>query len=74
MKKWNSPEINSIDISSTEHDWLGLYKDGGYIGDGEISGHLTWDKPSCPDNGPSNSTPSPAPDSIPSSDPTYRTS
>ena len=46
MKKWNAPAIEGIEISQTEHKWLGIYRDGGYIGDGEVSGHLTWDKPS----------------------------
>ena len=48
MKKWNAPAINCVDINKTEHNWLGLYRDGGYIGDGEVSGHLQWDKPECP--------------------------
>ena len=53
MKKWVNPDINAVAISKTEHNWLGLYRDGGYIGDGEISGHLQWCKPTCPEN-PSN--------------------
>lgn len=44
MKKWNTPEINELSIKETEHNWTGIYRDGGYIGDGEISGHLSWDK------------------------------
>lgn len=45
MKKYNSPEIIELKISQTEHDWFGIYWDGGYIGDGEVSGHLSWDEP-----------------------------
>ena len=45
MKKWNAPEVVKLDIAQTAHKWTGIYKDGGYIGDGVISGHLSWDKP-----------------------------
>lgn len=45
MKKWNAPEVVKLDIAQTAHKWTGIYKDGGYIGDGIISGHLSWDKP-----------------------------
>ena len=46
MKKmWQAPEISELDISETAHNWTGIYRDGGYIGDGVISGHLSWDKP-----------------------------
>lgn len=47
MKKWEAPSIAELDISKTEQNWTGIYRDGGYIGDGQISGHLTWD-PSDP--------------------------
>lgn len=52
MKKWNKPEINELSISETAHKWTGIYSDGGYIGDGVISGHLSWTKPEAkqPDN------------------------
>lgn len=49
MKKWETPSIAELDISKTEHRWTGIYSDGGYIGDGTISGHLSWDKPADPD-------------------------
>ena len=45
MKKWNTPKIEALDLQETAHDWLGIYRDGGYVGDGEISGHLSWTKP-----------------------------
>lgn len=45
MKKWNAPAMEELNINETAHDWFGSYRDGGYIGDGEISGHLSWDKP-----------------------------
>ncbi|MCQ2537274.1 MAG: hypothetical protein MJ124_02625 [Lachnospiraceae bacterium] len=49
MKNWTAPEVAVLEISETAHNWTGIYRDGGYIGDGEISGHLSWSKPS--DNG-----------------------
>lgn len=42
MEKWEMPEVAELKIGETEHRWLGIYRDGGYIGDGEISGHLGW--------------------------------
>ena len=45
MKKWNKPEIEAVDIKETAHGWTGLFRDGGYLGDGELSGHLTWSLP-----------------------------
>ncbi len=39
MKKWEAAEIDCLDISNTEHEFK--FKpswDGGYLGDGEISG------------------------------------
>ena len=45
MKKWNTPVVEELSISATEHRWTGIYGDGGYIGDGVVSGHLSWDKP-----------------------------
>ena len=39
MKKWNNPEIVALDLSSTEHQWFpSCSRDGGYLGDGKISG------------------------------------
>lgn len=51
MAKWNKPEIEELGIEATEHKWIGIYRDGGYIGDGEISGHLSWEKPSQSESG-----------------------
>lgn len=48
MKNWNNPVIEEVDIKDTAHNLFGLYGDGGYIGDGIISGHLTFDKPTKP--------------------------
>jgi len=48
MKNWNTPAIESLEVAETAHDWFGYYKDGGYIGDGQISGHLQKEKPECP--------------------------
>ncbi len=48
MKKWNAPSVEELNINETAHNWTGIYRDGGYIGDGEISGHLSWDKPENP--------------------------
>ena len=31
MKKWQTPTIQALDINRTEHNWTGIYKDGGYI-------------------------------------------
>lgn len=47
MKQWQEAKLQQLDIEKTAHNWTGIYRDGGYIGDGEISGHLTWEK----DNG-----------------------
>lgn len=53
MKNWNRPEVAELDIKETAKNWTGIYRDGGYIGDGVISGHLSWDKPEggCGGNG-----------------------
>lgn len=45
MKKWNAPSVEELNINETAHNWLGNSWDGGYIGDGVLSGHLGWDKP-----------------------------
>ena len=56
MKKmWQAPEISELDINETAHNWTGIYHDGGYIGDGVISGHLSWDKPTEGSNNSNNS-------------------
>lgn len=39
MKKWNSPMVVELDLADTAHDWWPQPSlDGGYIGDGQISG------------------------------------
>lgn len=45
MKKWNTPVVEELSINETAHNWTGIHRDGGYIGDGIISGHLSWTKP-----------------------------
>ena len=59
MKTWNKPEVEELSVKETAHNFIGRYSDGGYIGDGVISGHLSWDKPaenpSTPDNGSTDS-------------------
>ncbi len=45
MKIWSTPVLEELNITETAHGWTGFYRDGGYIGDGHFSGHLTWDKP-----------------------------
>ena len=45
MKKWNAPAVEELNINETAHKWLGRYNDGGYIGDGILSGHNTNTKP-----------------------------
>lgn len=45
MKAWENAEFEELKVNETEHNWTGIYRDGGYIGDGVISGHLSWTKP-----------------------------
>ena len=41
MRNWNAPVIEELNISETAKDMFGQSKDGGYIGDGELTlGHL----------------------------------
>lgn len=47
MKTWNKPEIEELNVQETAHNWIGIYSDGGYVGDGVISGHATWNKPAA---------------------------
>lgn len=62
MKKWNAPAVEEMNINETAHNWTGIYRDGGYIGDGEISGHLSW-TPVTPDTPGTPNTPvTPTPD------------
>lgn len=44
MAKWEKPELETLDITETAHNWRGNRRDGGYVGDGMISGHLGWDE------------------------------
>lgn len=53
MKKWNAPVVAELDINKTEKSWCGNYTDGGFIGDGEVTGHLTNDPSSATDLNPS---------------------
>ena len=48
MKTWSEPIVEELNINETAHNWTGIYRDGGYIGDGVISGHLSWEKPGKP--------------------------
>ena len=44
MKKiWNNPAIDELSLSETTYHVFGTKRDGGYIGDGIISGHLEFD-------------------------------
>ena len=45
MKTWATPVVEELSVKETAHNWTGIYRDGGYIGDGVISGHLSWTKP-----------------------------
>ena len=49
MKKWEQAQLEELKIEETAHRLFGSYRDGGYIGDGLISGHNTTVKPSDPD-------------------------
>lgn len=65
MKKWERAEINFVEITSTEHDWWPQPSlDGGYLGDGEVSGWFG--EPDCPK--PPTPTPQPTPDPDPAGD------
>lgn len=47
MKSWITPETIELNITSTEHRILGNHLDGGYVGDGVISGHQTFNEDKC---------------------------
>lgn len=47
MKQWINANMVELEINKTEYKWLGIRRDGGYIGDGILSGHLDWGKPDC---------------------------
>lgn len=53
MKKWNAPVVAELEINKTEFKACGQYTDGGYIGDGILSGHLTNDASAATDTDPS---------------------
>lgn len=48
MKKWNAPVVEELSLESTAHGLFKRYWDGGYVGDGIISGHTTNQPPVCP--------------------------
>lgn len=48
MKTWSNAVVEELKLNETAHNWTGIYRDGGYIGDGEVSGHLSWTKPEQP--------------------------
>ena len=48
MKNWTVPSVEELNINETAHNLFGSHHDGGYVGDGIISGHLTWEKPVDP--------------------------
>lgn len=50
MKTWSKPIVEELNINETAHKWIGRYSDGGYIGDGILSGHSTNEKPEDPDS------------------------
>lgn len=57
MKKWNAPSVEELNINETAHNVFGNSRDGGYIGDGQISGHLEWNNPGVkPENKPNGPT------------------
>lgn len=39
MKKWETPVIDELNIKETAYHCVGADKDGGYVGDGKLSGH-----------------------------------
>ena len=45
MKKWYAPSVEELNINETAHNLFGNSWDGGYIGDGVLSGHLGWKEP-----------------------------
>ena len=45
MKKWNAPSVEELNINEPAHNLFGNSWDGGYIGDGVLSGHLGWKEP-----------------------------
>lgn len=45
MKKWNAPAMEELNINETAYWFWGKYNDGGYVGDGILSGHSTNTKP-----------------------------
>lgn len=39
MKIWSNAELEELKINETAYNFSGSYNDGGYIGDGMLSGH-----------------------------------
>jgi hypothetical protein len=48
MKKWQKPELEMLKLEATEYRLFGNTCDGGYLGDGIISGHSKWKCPPPP--------------------------
>lgn len=44
MKVWENAEVKELSIAETAYNWIGNSRDGGYIGDGILSGHLGCNK------------------------------
>ena len=40
MKKWEAPVINELNLNETAYHCLGDDRDGGYVGDGKLTGHM----------------------------------
>ena len=58
MKKWNAPAVITVELNETAHQWkFSCSRDGGYLGDGKLTGWFGPD-PVCP-------TPTPTPDPTP---------
>ena len=52
MKKWNAPSVEELNINETAHNLFGNSWDGGYIGDGVLSGHLGYKPEGKPEDKP----------------------
>ena len=62
MKKWEAPAMAELEISETAHEWsLDLKWDGGYLGDGRVSG---WFGGSCGGNSNNNGNDTPSEDTL----------
>lgn len=47
MKQWKQPEMLEIEIVETAYDAIGIHLDGGYTGDNELNGHMTFNGDKC---------------------------